>query len=162
MSRLCPRQCISTHGSFAAATTLAMSGSARPPLTSFTTTAPASIAAAATLARVVSTLTGTPAAASSRIAGSTRAASCAASTRSAPGRVDSPPTSTRSAPAARMASPCATAAARSVYRPPSENESGVTFSTPITTHLPGSGRPTGPRWAPAAAATPVRPVIGRG
>jgi dihydropteroate synthase len=51
-------------------------------------------AAAATSARVVSTLTRAPAATRSRTTGTTRVHSSAASTRSAPGRVDSPPTST--------------------------------------------------------------------
>ena len=51
-------------------------------------------AASATSARVVSTLTRSPAAASSRTTGTTRRHSSSASTRSAPGRVDSPPTST--------------------------------------------------------------------
>ena len=50
----------------------------------------------------------------------------------APGRVDSPPTSSTSAPAATSASPCATAASGSRNRPPSEKESGVTLTMPIT------------------------------
>jgi hypothetical protein len=94
MSRLPPREWVSTHGSPAPATTAAMSGSARPPLTSFTSTAPASIAASATRALVVSTLTATPAAVSPATTGSTLRSSVAASTRAAPGLVDSPPTST--------------------------------------------------------------------
>jgi hypothetical protein len=68
--------------------------SASPPLTSLTSVAPAAIAASATSARVVSTLVRTPAADSSRITGRTRRHSSSLSTRSAPGRVDSPPTST--------------------------------------------------------------------
>ena len=103
ISREWPRQCISTHGQPASATTLAMCGSARPPETSLTSAAPASSAAAATAARVVSMLIGTPAAASSRMTGTTRAISVSASTRPAPGRVDSPPTSMRSAPSAQHA-----------------------------------------------------------
>src|SRR5882757_1137870 len=139
MSLLCPRQCIRIHGTPAAASTPAMSGSASPPLTSLITLAPAASAAAATAARLVSTEHGTPAAASSVITGSTRRISSAASTRSAPGRVDSPPTSTRSAPSARIARPCATAASSEAYRPPSENESGVTLRTPMTTQRFGRG-----------------------
>ena len=50
----------------------------------------------------------------------------------APGRVDSPPTSRRSAPSATSARPCSTAAPASSHRPPSENESGVTLTTPMT------------------------------
>ena len=128
-----------TQGTPASATVRAMCGSARPPETSLIMLAPASTAAAATAARVVSTVTRTPAATRSRITGTTRAVSVAASTRSAPGRVDSPPTSTRSAPRWCRSMPWATAWSRSSQRPPSENESGVTLSTPITTHRPGSG-----------------------
>ena len=50
----------------------------------------------------------------------------------APGRVDSPPTSSQSAPSASRARPWAMAAAWSSNCPPSENESGVTLMTPIT------------------------------
>ena len=52
MTRECPRQCISTHGQPASATTAAMPGSARPPETSLTIMAPAASAAAATAAGV--------------------------------------------------------------------------------------------------------------
>src|SRR5690606_8841424 len=148
-----------TYRQPASPTTLVMAGSASPPETSLTTATPASSAAAATAARVVSTLMGTPAAAKSRITGSTRAISVSASTRSAPGRVDSPPTSTRSAPCSRMRTACATAASRSAYRPPSEYESGVTLSTPITTGPgPTTKSPTvrpyyGTRPVPAAVST---------
>ena len=100
MSALWPRQCIRIHGTPAAATTAAISGSARPPETSLTIRAPAASAAAATSARVVSTLQMTPARASSVITGTTRPASVAADTRCAPGLVDSPPTSMMSAPSA--------------------------------------------------------------
>ncbi len=55
------RQCISTHGSPASATTAAIPGSASPPDTSLISAAPAAAAAAATEARVVSTEHGTPA-----------------------------------------------------------------------------------------------------
>src|SRR6266550_4353587 len=61
-------------------------------------------------------------------------------TSSAPGRVLSPPTSTTSAPSAAKASPWAVAASGSSQRPPSENESGGTFRTPMT-----SGRDTIPQ-----------------
>src|SRR5690606_36081546 len=162
ITRECRRQCMITYGQPASATTLVMVGSASPPETSLTTTAPAASAAAATAARVVSTLTGTPAAANSVITGTTRRISVAASTRSAPGRVDSPPTSIRSAPCARSSIPCAIAASRLAHRPPSENESGVTLRTPITTGPgPITNCPTGkPYYAgrshPACAPPPAR------
>ncbi len=103
MFLLCPRQCMSTQGAPVAAATFAMSGSARPPDTSLMMCAPASIAAAATAARVVSTDSTSPSAASVLTTGSTRANSVSASTRSEPGRVDSPPTSMTSAPLRHMA-----------------------------------------------------------
>src|SRR6202012_1397055 len=67
-----------------------MCGSARPPLTSLTSRAPASRASSATEARMVSTLTGTPARDSSVMTGSTRRTSSPAEMRCAPGRVASP------------------------------------------------------------------------
>jgi hypothetical protein len=85
---------MSTHGMPLSATSSAMFLSARPPLTSLTRAAPAAIAASATSARVVSTLVRTPFRESSAMTGRTRRHSSWASTRSAPGRVDSPPTST--------------------------------------------------------------------
>src|SRR4051812_10313258 len=121
------------HGHPASRTTSAIAGSPNPPDTSLTTLAPALSAAAATGARYVSTEVGTPAAVSSRSTGTTRNRSSSASTRCAPGRVDSPPTSMMSAPSARICTACPTAVSRSVYRPPSENESGVTLSTPMIT-----------------------------
>ena len=54
-----------------------------------------------------------------------------ASTRPAPGRVDSPPTSIMSAPCRTSPLAWATAAASSIYAPPSEKLSGVRFRTPI-------------------------------
>ena len=72
--------------------------------------------------------------------------SSSSSTRVAPGRVDSPPTSTRSAPCATRSMPCLTAAVVSNQRPPSEKESGVTFTTPMTAQRSHSGSPwTDPR-----------------
>src|SRR5664280_1291765 len=97
---LWPRQCIATYTQASPATVDSMSGSARPPETSLTTTAPASTHRAATSARIVSTDTATPAAASCVTTGRSRASSVSASTRTAPGRVDSPPTSTSVAPSA--------------------------------------------------------------
>ncbi|AMD55941.1 hypothetical protein ATO49_25600 [Mycolicibacterium fortuitum subsp. fortuitum DSM 46621 = ATCC 6841 = JCM 6387] len=109
-----------------------MFGSARPPETSLTICAPFSSATFATSACMVSMLTVIPWAASASITGATRAASTEGSTRTAPGRVDSPPTSMIAAPAAARASPCSTARSRSMNLPPSEKESSVTFTTPMT------------------------------
>lgn len=90
---------------------------------------------------MVSTETVTPSAARPRTTGMTRLSSSASSTRVAPGRVDSPPTSTRSAPCATRSRPCLTAVVVSNQRPPSEKESGVTFTTPMTAHRSQWGRP---------------------
>ena len=65
------RQCISTHGTPASATTLTMSGSALPPDTSLTICAPFSRAARATPACIVSMLTVIPCWTSSLTTGST-------------------------------------------------------------------------------------------
>ena len=105
----------------------------RSPSTSFTTSAPASIAFAATSAWRVSTERGTEVTAARRVrTGAILAHSASGETAEAPGRVDSPPTSIRSAPSRTSCSAWATAASGSRNRPPSENESGVTFTTPIT------------------------------
>src|SRR5215472_8437221 len=79
------------------------------------------------------------------ITGSTRRNSSSAPTTAesvparAPGRVDSPPTSTISAPSSSRRSPCAIAASGEKCCPPSENESGVTFTIPTTAvRLPNS------------------------
>src|SRR6267143_1412702 len=108
-------------------------GSRTPPETSLTISAPASTAAAATAALVVSMLIGSPVRlASSRTTASVRRRSSLASTGSASGRVDSPPTSRMSAPSSASWSPCATGS----YAPPSENESGVALTMPITSVRP--------------------------
>lgn len=100
----------------------------------------------ATAARIVSTETTRPSAASARTTGTTRRSSSASSTRGAPGRVDSPPTSIRSAPREARSRPCLTARSVSNQRPPSENESGVTLTTPMTAQRSHSGSPaTRPR-----------------
>src|SRR3954451_5565754 len=70
--------------------------------------------------------------ASASTTGSTRRSSSSAPTGSAPGRVDSPPTSKIAAPSLTSSTPCAIAASASRYLPPSENESGVTLTTPIS------------------------------
>src|SRR5208282_4990113 len=64
--------------------------------------------------------------------GITRRSSSASPTGAAPGWVDSPPTSRISAPCSTSCKACATAAGGSRYCPPSEKESGVTFTIPIT------------------------------
>src|SRR5437868_6026547 len=68
--------------------------------------------------------------------GTTRRSSSSAGTGAAPGRVDSPPTSRTSAPCSASSIPCATAASGSRKRPPSENESGVTLTIPMTAVRP--------------------------
>ena len=95
--------------------------------------APASSAARATATLVVSIERRAPGrrARAARSTGTTRRSSSSSATGSAPGRVDSPPTSRMSAPSAASRSPCSTAASASRNSPPSENESGVTFTTPM-------------------------------
>ena len=120
-----------------------MAGSARPPETSLMMWAPASMAASAVAAWMVSTETmalpeapapsalPAPSARSARTTGRTREISVSMSTLWAPGRVDSPPTSMMSAPWAMSSRAWATAASGSAQRPPSEKESGVTLRTPM-------------------------------
>ena len=64
--------------------------------------------------------------------GSTRSSSRSTEMPSEPGRVDSPPMSTTAAPSAAWRRPSSMASAGSRNRPPSENESGVTLTTPIS------------------------------
>ena len=130
----------------------AMSGiiaaSPRPPVTSFTIEAPASMAARATSAFDVSIemtiwVERSPGRSVAKrgwallspvnlsITGITRPISSSAPIGSAPGRVDSPPMSMMSAPSATSSSPCSTAFSGVKYSPPSENESSVTLSTPM-------------------------------
>src|SRR5215469_6270925 len=118
-----------------------MPSSASPPLTSLTSLAPTPSAACATGARMVSMLTTRPASASAVTTGITLRSSSSCVTRGAPGLVDSPPTSTMSAPWRASSTPCAIASSAPNHLPPSENESGVTFTTPITRHLSATGRP---------------------
>ena len=100
--------------------------------TSFHIEAPTRAAASATCGFIVSIEIGALLRARiAAITGTTRAISSSAETGAAPGRVDSPPTSMMSAPASSIARACGVAAP-SIQRPPSENESGVTFSTPMT------------------------------
>src|SRR6218665_1489638 len=80
----------------------------------------------------VSTETGAPKETAARTTGSTRASSCSSGTAVLPGRVDSPPMSSMSAPSLSSCSQCCTAVAVLPWRPPSENESGVTLTMPMT------------------------------
>ena len=112
--------------------TAAIAPAARKAFTSFTMAQPASIAWRITSGFIVSTDTAMPSRTRARTTGITRASSISSGTGSAPGRVDSPPTSTRSAPSEASARPCSMARASARNRPPSENESAVTFRTPIT------------------------------
>src|ERR1700683_722214 len=101
--------------------------------TSLMSPAPALAAARMICALLVSTeITALVRARSRSITGTTRRASSPASTAAAPGRVDSPPTSMNAAPSAAMRTPCSTAACVEKKFPPTENEKGVTLSTPIT------------------------------
>src|SRR4051794_14364674 len=128
----------------ASAQTPASSGSERSALTSLTSVAPAPSAARATLAFIVSIESCAPVSRRRSMTGTTRRRSSSASTGSAPGRVDSPPTSRIAAPSAASSRPCATASSWSSHRPPSENESGVTLTTPMTRNA-GTARMYGGR-----------------
>src|SRR5918992_899983 len=124
--------CMRQQSTPSLATRPAISGEKRNAETSLTIVAPAPMASRATSSLVVSIETRPPAAARPSTTGSTRSSSSASGTGSAPGRVDSPPTSRIAAPSSRSRSPCSTAACGSRKRPPSENESGVTLTTPMT------------------------------
>ena len=93
---------------------------------------PAAAAARATEARIVSTEVRMPSSLSVLMTGTTRRFSTSASTRTAPGRVDSPPTSIMSAPCATSSRAWLMAASTSNHLPPSEKESSVTLTMPIT------------------------------
>ena len=115
---------------------------------SFTMSAPAFTAGTATAALQVSMEIAAFGNAwrSAANAGRTRSHSSTAPTDAAPGRVDSPPRSRMSAPAASIAPARSTTVCGDGSSPPSENESGVTFSTPMTSVRPpgpGSGRSCG-------------------
>src|SRR4051794_18857885 len=73
-----------------------------------------------------------PASRSPATTGTTRASSSSSGTGSDPGRVDSPPMSRMPAPSPAIARPCWIARRASSHSPPSENESGVTLTTPMT------------------------------
>src|ERR1700677_73809 len=78
----------------------------------------------------------------------------------APRPLHSPPTSTMSAPCATSSRPCAMAASAPYHRPPSEKESGVTFTTPMTSvrATSGGGGPPPPPPPPRRGGRPVPPT----
>src|SRR5437660_5823744 len=156
--------CIRTTGTRSRAQSGSIPGSPRPAETSFTTSAPASSAARATSAFVVSTESGTPTAMrTARSTGSRRRRSSASGTGVAPGRVDSAPRSRTPAPAATMAAAVAAAAPGSRWHPPSENESGVAFRMPTrTTRSSGTGPERVWSTGPASPAGARAPASGRG
>ena len=125
-----PSMCMSTTGTWYRAATPANSPSRRKAPTSLMMEAPASRAAFATFALVVSMEMGMETFwASFSMMGTTRRISSSAATPSEKGRVDSPPMSRMSAPWRANCTPRATAVWGSKKRPPSEKESGVTLST---------------------------------
>ncbi len=124
--------CISTTGTPSSAAA-ASAPSRRRAWMSLIMPAPAATAARITSGLKVSTLSGTwVRSASAWITGTTRRSSSSTDTGAAPGRVDSPPMSSRSAPSATSCRPWATAASVVSCAPPSENESGVTLTMPMT------------------------------
>jgi len=127
-----PSICIIMTGTCLSAARGIISGSKRKELISLIISAPASRAARETCDFVESIeIRVSVCFLSADITGTTRLDSSSAITASEPGRVLSPPISRISAPSAISFNPCSTALSLLRNRPPSENESGVTFSTPI-------------------------------
>src|SRR5215831_11888326 len=126
------RLCMTMTGTRWRATTSAISGSRCRPQTSLTIAAPRSSAQAAIVAFIVSIETGCPEHTTAGSTNSSRRSSSSAETATAWGRVDSAPMSMMSTPSIIICLACATAASRGRKAPPSENESGVTFSIPMT------------------------------
>jgi len=126
----------------------AMPSSSRRAVISLMMVAPASSAARATAANRASIEIAGPSAPNRRVSspmtGCVRRICSSAVTARLPGRVDSPPTSITSAPSSAMRTPASIASAATAYRPPSLNESGVTFTTP-NTNGPPPGRSSRPR-----------------
>ncbi len=128
------RLCMMTRAEPVSATASAMPGSRCKPQTSLMTEAPSRAASRATAALPVSIETATSKSATNASStGLTRQSSSSADTGAWPGRVDSPPMSTIAAPSATIPLARATAEPGSKWRPPSENESGVTLRMPINT-----------------------------
>src|SRR2546422_860880 len=159
-----PCMCIRTTGTPSRPHRGSMAASAIPAETSFTTSAPASSAARATSAFIVSTEIGTRTAArTAPSTGSRRRRSSPAGTGIAPGRVDSAPTSSMRAPVATISAAASAARAGSRWRPPSKNESGVAFRMPTSaTQSSASGPERGWSTAPASPAGGRGPASGRG
>jgi hypothetical protein len=86
----------------------------------------------ATGAFIVSIERSAPVSRSASTTGTTRCNSSASETGAASRRVDSPPMSRMAAPSRASILPCAAAVSGSRNRPPSEKESGVTFTMPMT------------------------------
>src|SRR6266853_4187829 len=124
--------CISTIAAVRSAASGNIFSSPRPAVTSLMMDAPASRATLATSGFEVSIeMEILIPAQSFLITGTTRCNSSFTETGSEPGRVDSPPTSIMSAPSNAILIPPAIAALVAKNSPPSENESGVTLSTPM-------------------------------
>ena len=105
---------------------------ARNALMSLTMSTPIASAARITSGLALSSETGQPSFSAPSSTGSTRRSSSSTLTACAPGRLDSPPMSSMSAPSLSSCSQCASAECTSKCWPPSENESGVTLTMPIT------------------------------
>jgi hypothetical protein len=127
-----PCICMMMNADLVSATRGSICSSPRPPVISFTIEAPASIAARATSAFDVSIEMGTSSFGRNfSITGITRRSSSSAVTGSEPGRVDSPPMSMMCAPSAAICKARSIALSGVRNSPASENESGVTFNTPM-------------------------------
>ncbi len=128
-----PRMWFKMSPAFTLAAARARSGSAVRPVGSLMISAPSSSAFAATPDLYVSTESGTVSRPCRRFrTGISRRSSSASDTRAEPGRMDSAPISMMSAPSSSSSMARANARSGSLYFPPSENESGVTFRIPIT------------------------------
>ena len=114
------------------AATTAKAPGCRKAQMSLTISAPRSSTARITAGLYVSTEIGTPSTTASRTSGTTRASSSSKGTAGLPGRVDSPPMSRISAPSLSNCSQCRNAAMVEAWCPPSEKESGVTLTMPMT------------------------------
>ena len=125
--------CIIQQGSPEPAITAAISSSYLRPHISLIRSAPEVIAADATLLLYVSTETGiSNSFLILSMTGQTLSISSSSLIIVYPGLADSPPISMMCAPSSIISFVCNKAASILLYFPPSENESGVTFSMPIT------------------------------
>lgn len=138
MLRGSPFICIRQAATPPAATASSAPG-ARNALTSLIMAAPALIASRITSGFDVSTETDMFLLTSDCTIGIIRLNSSSMLTGSLPGRVDSPPMSSQSAPSLTRRDACRSAPSVEAHKPPSEKESGVTFTIPITSGR-GKGR----------------------